>query len=88
MKRSLDAYPTHYPRHILEQAAIAELDRHPSTVAPTRLRLSAGGVPGVLAEEACRQQCRAWILAARTSGWGRTFARTLDDLVRTLHRKD
>ncbi|HBL25938.1 MAG TPA: hypothetical protein DD490_03785 [Acidobacteria bacterium] len=58
------------------------------TVAPTRLRLSAGGVPGVLAEEACRQQCRAWILAARTSGWGRTFARTLDDLVRTLHRKD
>jgi hypothetical protein len=58
------------------------------TLAPKDLRLSAGARPRDLADEACRQQCMAWIMAARTPGWGRTFERALDDLVRTLHRKD
>lgn len=58
------------------------------TVAPKELRLSVDGASRNLTEETCRQQCVAWITAARTSGWGRTFERTLDDLVRILHRKD
>lgn len=55
---------------------------------PTNLRLSTERHARILSEEACRQKCTAWIAAARISPWGQTFARTLDDLVRTLHRKD
>lgn len=57
------------------------------SVAPSRLRLS-GRSARILTGEDCRQRCAAWITAARASAWGRTFGRTLEDLARTLHRKD